>query len=177
MASADKLHIQSNQVSDQQLLTQARSYIANLDFSKLIHKLIQHQGWNRAEATKLCEVYKNFLFLKKKYGDEHQLPPTEEIDEFWHEHILDTQQYRQDCLRIFGYYLDHYPYLGIDDRTDFNDLDYEFRQTLSLYKKEFGVELVAIKSIFSPLMRSLRKLFLRKPKGYKITQQGATHEL
>ena len=37
------------------------------------------------------------------------------VDEVWHEHILWTQKYRQDCERIFeGRFLDHVPIYAAD---------------------------------------------------------------
>ena len=35
-----------------------------------------------------------------------------DVDEFWHQHILDTRKYRDDCENIFGHYMDHTP--GLD---------------------------------------------------------------
>lgn len=35
--------------------------------------------------------------------------PNKQIDEMWHEHILDTRKYSDDCQTVFGYYLHHTP--------------------------------------------------------------------
>merc|ERR1712032_1544424 len=34
------------------------------------------------------------------------------VDLVWHEHILDTQQYKMDCQRMFGRYIHHAPAFG-----------------------------------------------------------------
>ena len=79
----------------------ARNYINSIDFSNIIRKMVQHQGWRQKDAIAVSQMYRHFLCLHKKYGGQHTLPPSEEIDAFWHNHILDTQQYRKDCQAIF----------------------------------------------------------------------------
>src|SRR5258706_3472526 len=93
----------------------AEKYIQSLEFTKIIDKLVNIFGWLKEDALATSELYKNYLILQKKYGKEYaNLPPSDDIDEFWHNHILDTDQYIYDCQQIFGFYLRHYPYLGID---------------------------------------------------------------
>lgn len=120
-------------------IEEAKAYIDAIDFSQIIDKMVMKDRWKKCDAEKACELYKHFLYLKKKYenSDDH-LPPSEEIDEFWHNHILDTKKYMVDCDHIFGRYLHHYPYLGIDDKTDMNDLRRFFEKTQELHYKEFG---------------------------------------
>jgi len=119
-------------------LEQAKEYIYSVDFSNIINKMVKHQGWLRKDAEKVSGMYRNFLYLNKKYGDQYKLPPSEEIDDFWHNHILDTKKYQQDCLSIFGAYLNHYPYFGIDDSSDSCSLKSAFEITNTLYKQEYG---------------------------------------
>jgi hypothetical protein len=84
---------------------------------------------------------------------------------FWHAHILDTQQYRQDCQAIFGQYLDHYPYFGIDKQSDFNDLESAFEKMQMLYAKEFdGKRIRQVRNVYSKLAAIFKnKLFTRRP--------------
>src|SRR3989338_2769153 len=105
-------------------LEEAKAYIYAIDFSMVIDKIVTTKGWKKADVLKICALYRNFLFLNKKYELERgQLPPSEEIDEFWHNHILDTKKYHHDCDNIFGFYLHHYPYFGIDGKTKNKDND------------------------------------------------------
>jgi hypothetical protein len=60
------------------------------------------------------------------------------VDEFWHQHILDTRAYRNDCERLFGVYYDHYPYFGLNGREDAANLEAAYEQTLDLYQANFG---------------------------------------
>lgn len=117
-------------------LKAAEEYIYQMDLSKVIDKLSRQPDWNFEDANYCSHLYRNYLYLVKKYSD--QLPPSKDIDEFWHQHILDTQKYHQDCQAIFGRYLHHYPYFGIDEETDQKDLEKAFDKTQEYYYKEFG---------------------------------------
>ena len=120
-------------------LDEAKAYIDAIDFSMVIDKIVSTKGWKKSDVEKICVLYRHFLFLNKKYMDAClSLPPSEEIDEFWHNHILDTHKYKADCDKIFGTYLHHYPYFGIDGKTDLTDLSNAFDKTQELYHKEFG---------------------------------------
>lgn len=132
-----------------QTLEEVKIYINSIDFTQTIDKLVKYNGWLRSDAIQTCEQYRKFLLLNKKYRDQHaELPPSEDIDEFWHSHILDTEAYVRDCQQIFGKYMHHYPYFGIDDKSDLNDLNNAFENTKKLYLKEFGEEIIATRSQF-----------------------------
>lgn len=113
--------------------------VETIDFSMLITKLAL-KGRSTRSIEHAVERYKNFLKLHLLHPDA-SLVPTEEIDEIWHAHILDTARYRTDCDRIFGAYLDHYPYFGLRGEADAQALDTAFATTCSLYHAEFGEEL------------------------------------
>ncbi len=146
----------------------AKAYIDAIDFSMVIKKMVEHQGWLQDEAEAVCRLYRNFLFLNKKYSDnQHSLPPSEEIDEFWHNHILDTQNYRKDCDVIFGKYLDHYPYFGIDGKTTFTNLESAFEYMQKIHIKEFGEPIYQVTNSLSKLMAYFKKIIKAKPKRVK----------
>jgi hypothetical protein len=87
------------------------------------------------------------------------------MDEFWHMHILDTKAYRKDCEAIFGHYLDHYPYLGIDENTNLDDLGNAFQKTQELFALEFGgIEIFEVRGSWAKIRSFLWVLFAKKPK-------------
>lgn len=140
-------------------LEDSKNYIYSIDFSMIIDKMVM-TGWSRKIAEGLSQEYKNFLYLNRKYLNQFgQLPPSEEIDEFWHNHILDTKKYAVDCQKIFGFYLDHYPYFGIDDKSNYNDLNNAFERVEKLYFEEFGKEMPKITDRFSLIIMSIKRLF------------------
>ena len=64
--------------------------------------------------------------------------PCKIVDEIWHQHILDTAAYRRDCEAIFGRFLDHYPYFGMRERGQAQELTDAYAETLDLYREAFG---------------------------------------
>lgn len=133
-------------------LDKAKQYLAELDLN-YISDFMCSEGyplprWIKSEAEQCCLLYKNFLWLNKKHfasplSSEFDLVPTREIDEFWHNHILYTQQYMKDCYYIFGHYFHHEP---ASLSSDLEKLIRDFEQTEKLYLEEFKTPLVLIKN-------------------------------
>lgn len=95
-------------------LAQTIKYIHFLDFTRLIQKTMSEltdggYNWNLQTATIAENRYKKWLYLAAKYGAEN-LEIDELQDLFWHQYILDTQNYYIDCYKIFGYFLHHNPF-------------------------------------------------------------------
>jgi len=65
-------------------------------------------GWSQERTEAAIEGYLAYLELAYLQPD-HSTHPTEDVDEVWHKHMLDSVKYRADCAAIFGYYLDHIP--------------------------------------------------------------------
>lgn len=128
-------------VSQDVSLQAAREYIEQLDLSYIVAAMCSPAyplpRWTPSDANHCLRLYKNFLLLSKKHFPE-PLVPTREIDEFWHNHILYTQHYSQDCLRIFGRYLHHQP---ASPDEDAEKLVREYIKTKQLYLEEFNEEL------------------------------------
>ena len=113
--------------------------ITNLDFTMIKLKLQDEeegQGWNPEECNQIEEEYKRFLALKRLYPQK-DIVPNRSVDVFWHQHILDTEKYAQDCEIIFGYFLHHYPYFGMNGDQDKQNLYDAFEETKELYREHF----------------------------------------
>lgn len=98
------------------------------------------KGWTQNIADLAEGLYKQFLRLNLLYPTK-SIVPTRLIDEMWHQHILDTRAYDADCQRIFGYKLHHFPYFGLRDEQDAQDLADSFSDTCALFMHHFGVNL------------------------------------
>ncbi|MFZ2509704.1 MAG: hypothetical protein WAW85_01240 [Gordonia sp. (in: high G+C Gram-positive bacteria)] len=124
-------------------LDAVQTYIAAIDFGPLRSKLCASPGqegglgWTRAKAAAVEDQYKNWLYLRRKY-DGDKLPPSPDIDQFWHAHMLDTRAYHRDCARIFGTYHHHFPYFGARGSQDRAELMRAWERCLALYELEFG---------------------------------------
>lgn len=111
--------------------------IYSFDLSFIYERLIKVDKWTRRSARKAIEQYKNYLVLKRKYGGLYMLPPSQEIDEVWHAHILYTEEYNQFCQDIFGGFLHHHPSIT-EDGASKEKLEELFDETQTLYHYEFG---------------------------------------
>jgi hypothetical protein len=58
------------------------------------------------------------------------------VDEIWHQHILNTNQYFADCHRLSGAYIHHLPSSG-DDEQESEQLGVIFTRTWADYESEF----------------------------------------
>lgn len=85
-------------------------------------------------------VYRQFLTLRQRYP-ERTLVPSALIDLVWHYHILDTRKYIDDCDRLFGGYLHHDPYFGIDDNSLAENQE-AWADTCKLWELEFSESMI-----------------------------------
>lgn len=114
--------------------------IQALDLGPIKFKLMdpeEGQGWSREYVESMEIAYKRFLTLLVKYPD-RAIAPTKDIDKFWHGHILDTMKYAEDCQRVFGFFLHHFPYFGMRGEQDAKNLAEAGDAMAALYESEFG---------------------------------------
>lgn len=118
--------------------------INQLNFNMLKLKLQdvdEGEGWSFDMCESIEVEYKRFLSLKRAYP-ELDIVPNGPVDIFWHRHILDTEAYYKDCEAVFGYFLHHYPYFGMNGEDDAQNLNNAFEQTKELYEYHFGESFV-----------------------------------
>ncbi len=114
--------------------------IQALDLDPIKLKLMdpeEGQGWSREYVDRMELTYKRFLTLLATHPEE-TLAPTKDVDKFWHGHILDTLKYAEDCDKVFGYFLHHFPYFGMRGEEDAANLARAAEKTRHLYAQEFG---------------------------------------
>lgn len=114
--------------------------IAALDLDpikvKLMHKE-SGEGWTLDQANAVEFEYRRFLYLMKKFPHE-QTAPLFDVDTFWHYHILDTMKYAADCEQVFGYFLHHFPYIGLRGEDDVAAHHRVGERMRELYEETFG---------------------------------------
>lgn len=121
--------------------------VDSINLEPIINRMIQTYRWSDKGARKVAALYRNFLYLKKKYGKQYLLPPSVEIDEFWHNHILHTEKYFSDCLFLFGEYLHHSPQHGELNKMSHAELERCFeKETQKLHFAEFGEYIYQVKT-------------------------------
>lgn len=121
-------------------LEQTIAAIEALDLGMIKFKATRREdgyGWSDQHADRMEVAYKRYLILHAKYPD-MQLAPEQDVDRFWHMHILDTRKYAADCQATFGYFLHHFPYLGLRGEGDEQALQEAFDTMQRLLQQEFG---------------------------------------
>jgi len=103
---------------------------------KLMH-VESGEGWSLERANAVEKEYRRFLCLMKLYPEEDTAPLVD-VDTFWHYHILDTMKYAADCDQAFGYFLHHYPYVGLRGGDDAQFRIDSGERMRSLYESTFG---------------------------------------
>src|SRR3989344_2911115 len=123
--------------------------IQNLDLEPIKFKLVDGDGkpgWDIAKADRVEVEYKRFLVLNLKNRVTKRIQsvvPTRSVDKFWHAHILDTAKYAVDCEFCFGFFLNHFPYLGLRGPDDARMLQDRFLESVEYYQAEFGETLLS----------------------------------
>lgn len=151
-------------------LKQAKEYIYSADLQPVFNRLVNVDGWKKQEAEEAIQQYRNYLYLRRKYP-EHNLPPSKDIDEAWHAHVLHTKDYREFCKKVFfdqeEQYLDHEPH--ITKEGSMNQLSKLFEDTQRFYHEEFGSYIYQIRdrSLFRKLMDQVRVVLVKQFPGFE----------
>jgi hypothetical protein len=86
--------------------------VADLDLSLVKQKAAGRHRWRDEQANAAEADYRRFLYLMATNPTQPIVPWTQDLDNLWHEHILDTKRYAEDCQRIFGRFIHHDPHIG-----------------------------------------------------------------
>lgn len=88
----------------------------DIDLASVRDAMVEKHGWSVDRAWMAQGEYLRFLtLLQKKPG--FMLVPwldaegRDDLDQFWHQHILDTEKYAADCQRLFGRMIHHNPHV------------------------------------------------------------------
>lgn len=111
-----------------------------LDLANVRMKLAdpdEGKGYDGARLDLMEGEYRKFLALHLAYPH-MDVVPCQIVDEMWHQHILDTAAYREDCEAIFGRFLDHFPYFGMRGDDDAQALHDAYDETIERYRAAFG---------------------------------------
>ncbi|QJD98917.1 hypothetical protein HH212_01765 [Massilia forsythiae] len=114
--------------------------VMEIDLDRIKFKLMHAEsgeGWSQKKTDSVEKEYRRFLCLMKMYPDE-DTSPLMDIDTFWHYHILDTMKYALDCEKVFGYFLHHYPYVGLRSGNDIQFRVDSGERMRVLYEMTFG---------------------------------------
>ena len=114
--------------------------IAALDLEPIKVKLMHQESgecWSLDHVNAIEFEYRRFLYLMKRFPNE-AAAPLQDVDTFWHYHILDTMKYAADCEAVFGYFLHHFPYIGLRGEDDLAAHARVGKRMKELYEDTFG---------------------------------------
>jgi len=110
-----------------------------LELNTVRDALMEKKGWSleRAEAAR-TEYVRFVTLLRMRPG--FMLVPwpnadgQDDLDQFWHQHILDTAKYAADCDRLFGRMIHHNPHVVRGSGQESEAVE----KTQRLYARTFG---------------------------------------
>jgi len=114
--------------------------IEDIDLEPIMVKVMDKEeglGWSLDFTRKVAAEYRKYLILCKENPD-FPMVPSVFVDDFWHFHILDTLKYQDDCEKALGYFLHHFPYFGMRNKEDANNLKKAWEESRNLYESRFG---------------------------------------
>lgn len=89
--------------------------IEALDLSFVEMRLRRKLAWEHGRVVPAIEQYRRFLQSIRDTPNESHRPLSRDMDAVWHEHILHTKRYAEDCQALFGRFVHHTPKAVRDD--------------------------------------------------------------
>ena len=115
--------------------------IQKLDLESIKLKIMDPElgaGWTTERVGSAECEYREFLVMLLKYPEQaERIVISKDADEFWHQHIMHTRKYHEDCQRLFGGYLHHSPHIGIRTQADREKQATLMENTRRLYQEVF----------------------------------------
>jgi uncharacterized protein (TIGR04222 family) len=97
--------------------------------------LMKSHGWTLMYSQRVIAEYKKFVFLTMVAN--HQVVPSDQVDQVWHAHLLLTESYWDDfCPNILEKPLHHHPAKG--GRTERAEFHLLYVETINSYRHFFG---------------------------------------
>lgn len=128
--------VPATKTPDKQAFLEALDRVLTINLERVRRKTEQKLGWDGLRAVKAELEYRRYLTLILLYPDQPIAPPSNDADEIWHSHILDTQAYQKDCQRVFGDFLHHVPSYGTPEER--RTMTAARQQSEVLFQRHFG---------------------------------------
>ena len=109
--------------------------VACMDLSPVVMQLVNYKGWTEERARAAEHRYRRFFYLKATMP-EGKASPIPEVDEFWHQHIINTERYGPDCQSVAGRFF-HHTFLSPDDPAEARELSAVWLSTWVCYEALF----------------------------------------
>lgn len=99
------------------------AYIITYKFPRYIQEKLgqKHPHLNPTQLSVVQKGMRQYFLMCLKANRRMVAMPSQIVDDFWHEFILNTKVYRDFCNGAFGRYLDHVPAEAMRDKTHAQD--------------------------------------------------------
>ncbi len=81
--------------------------IDSLDLDFIRDRMLIKYKWKEQRVDDAILGYKQYLYMTQVLNS--PISPGGDVDEIWHQHILHTNKYGDDCMRVLGRFLHHIP--------------------------------------------------------------------
>lgn len=116
----------------------------------VINQMVKQHSWKKRYSRNVATEYERFMILRNKNNN---LSPSDDIDEFWHQHILNTSLYTEYCQEKFSGIVHHDP----EDAFNQTKRKTRLRNTIKEYKKIYGKIPEGDVWIMKPLSKEIKK--------------------
>lgn len=96
----------------------------------IIKQVMRQYHWHKEYAYQVAREYGRFMKLR---NESDQCSPSDDIDKFWHQHILNTALYTEYCQKRFKRLVNHNP----EDAYDQSKRRQRIKNSLTAYKRIF----------------------------------------
>jgi hypothetical protein len=109
---------------------EAKVCVDSLNLFWPLRKAAYLHKWDEEKAANIEAQYRQFFAMIAL--DEDLAPPNADVDDLWHEHILNTRRYARDCEKVHGKFIHHSSMDGVEEsaRTAL------VARTVALFQKE-----------------------------------------
>lgn len=121
------------------IFEQSKQTPEQLYLGSVVDAVMEKQHWSRERAEAARDEYVRFLTLLQLKPGFMVIPwltadGQDDLDQFWHQHILDTAKYADDCRALFGKMLHHNPHVKRGSEQEAQAVE----KTQRLYARTFG---------------------------------------
>lgn len=96
--------------------------LGDMDLQPIEDQMVMRLNWTEKHAKAIRQEYLAYLgqFIEMAEVDKPVdiVPPSNDVDLFWHQHILNTAKYQDDCMKVFGFILHHDPTFDVKDSAE-----------------------------------------------------------
>lgn len=80
-----------------------------LNLEEVSHLVAIKKGWSEEQRQQTLNEYHKYMAAAATKDDVRNelLRPSRQVDDLWHEHILNTRLYVDYCMDNFGFYIHH----------------------------------------------------------------------